>query len=239
MMLIHLIRVGEMMDNTDLQAQRLKNKFPFFVNEKDEHLCRLVKKSRLINVEAKQKVLTQGAICKDYLLVTEGRVRVQFLTRSRSGRERVLYHVHSGEDCVLTTSCLFTDDGFPVEGIAETEVSVIAIPATVFHETLKKSEAFQQFVFSALEKRLSEVISRMETLCTLSVEHQLAKVLLLMGRDSPVIKITHQELASEVGTAREVVSRCLKKFEKNRWVKLGRKKIQLRDRLGLQALLSE
>lgn len=225
------------MDNADVRDQSLKNNFPFLEGEKDEHIRHLMEKSKLMNVPAKQKILFHGAICNDYLLVAEGRMRVQFMTKS--GREVVLYHVNAGEDCVLTTSCLFGGNGFPAEGITETEVSVIAIPAAVFHQTLQDSVVFREFVFSTFGKRLTEVISRIEILCTSSIEHQLAKALLFLVDESLIIKITHQELASEVGTVREVVSRHLKKFEKNQWIKLGRGSIKLLNQSGLQALLSK
>lgn len=224
------------MNDSLLRDEAWNRCFPSFI-ESDERIKQLVEKSRLIKVGAKQKILIPGTHCKDYLLVVEGSLRVQFLTRS--GREVVLYHVNPGEDCVLTTSCLFGDDGFPAEGITETEMTVIAVPAAVFQEVLQESVEFRQFVFSTFGKRLSEVISRMEILCTASIEHQLAKALLFLGKDNSTIKITHQELASEVGTVREVVSRHLKRFEVNQWIKLGRGNIKLIDHSGLQNLLSK
>ena len=225
------------MDNSALRDQAFNKMFPFLVDEKDGCLDNLLEKSQLISLDAKQKVLMQGSLCKDYLLVVEGSMRVQFLTRS--GREVVLYHVNSGEDCVLTTSCLFANDGFPAEGITETEMSVIAIPAEVFHQTLQDSAVFRQFVFSTFGKRLTEVISRMEILCTASIEHQLAKALLFLGKENSTINMTHQELASEVGTVREVVSRHLKKFEKSEWIQLSRGCIRLIDTTGLQAIITK
>lgn len=214
-----------------------KHRFPSLLDSEDKHISDLIAQSRLIQVNARQKILLPGAQCKDYLLVAEGRLRVQFVTKS--GREVVLYHVNPGDDCVLTTSCLFGDDGFPAEGITETEVTVIAIPAAIFHQTLQNSVNFRQFVFSTFGKRLTDVISRMEVLCSSSIEYQLVKALLFLGKEDPNIKITHQELASEVGTVREVVSRHLKKFESREWIRLGRGKIELVDNVGLQSLLEK
>lgn len=209
--------------------------FTSLVESGDQPINEMIQKSRLLAVESKQKILFPGSACTDYLLVAEGRLRVQFVTKS--GREVVLYHVNPGDDCVLTTSCLFGDDGFPAEGITETEVTVIAIPAKVFHQTLEESVIFRQFVFSTFGKRLTDVISRMEILCSSTIEHQLVKVLLFLSKNNAHIKITHQELASEVGSVREVISRQLKKFENKQWIRLGRGNIEVLDEAGLRSVL--
>jgi len=210
--------------------------FTSLVESGDKSINEMIHKSRLLAVESKQKILFPGSVCSDYLLMAEGRLRVQFVTKS--GREVVLYHVNPGDDCVLTTSCLFGDDGFPAEGITETDVTVIAIPAKVFHQTLQESVIFRQFVFSTFGKRLTDVISRMEILCSSSIEDQLVKVLLFLSKNNAHIKITHQELASEVGSVREVISRQLKKFENKQWIRLGRGNIEVLDEAGLRSVLA-
>lgn len=215
--------------------QAWQQRFASLVDCGDNAIVELIQKSRLLEVESKQKILFPGSACNDYLLVAEGRLRVQFVTKS--GREVVLYHVNPGDDCVLTTSCLFGDDGYPAEGITETDVTVIAIPAKVFHQTLQQSVIFRQFVFSTFGKRLTDVISRMEILCSSSIEYQLVKALLFLSKNEANIKITHQELASEVGSVREVISRQLKKFENKQWIRLGRGNIEVLDEAGLRSVL--
>jgi len=223
------------MSNSANRRHIWKQHFPVLFDSDDVYIKQLIEASKLINVAAKQRVIMPGSHCKDYLLVAEGRMRVQFLTKP--GREVVLYHLNPGDDCVLTTSCLFADEGFPAEGVTETDVTVIAISASIFHETLQKSVIFRQFVFSTFSRRLTDVISRMETLCSASIEQQLANVLLLLSKEYPVINITHQELASEIGTVREVVSRHLKKFENKQWIRMSRGKIELVDKAKLQKLI--
>ena len=223
------------MDKATELEQLWKSSFPSLVDG-DSGIIALIQKSRLLKIEAQQKILSPGSTCKDYLLVAEGSLRVQFYTRS--GRKVVLYHVKPGEDCVLTTSCIFSHDCFPAEGVTETEMSVIAIPTSDFHQTLQHSIEFRTFVFSTFGKRLAEVIARMEILCSSNIEQQLAKILLVLGKVQPHIEITHQELASEVGSVREVISRQLKKFENQYWIKLGRGKIEILDKAGLKQLIS-
>ena len=209
--------------------------FSELIGSDDTLIAELAKQSKIMTVKAKQRILFPGASCTDYLLMAEGRLRVQFMTQS--GREVLLYHVNPGDDCVLTTSCLFSGDNFPVEGITETDITAIAIPAKIFHQTLEGSITFRKFVFSTFSKRLTDVIARMEFMCSSSIDCQLAQALLQLGEKNKHIAITHQELASEIGTVREVVSRHLKKFELNHWVQLGRGSIKLTNLNGLKELI--
>ncbi len=222
--------------NSSTRCEQIwKHSFSSLFNCDDERVRQLSKQSKAISVAAKQRILVPGDSCHEYLLVAEGRLRIQFMTKS--GREVVLYHVNPGDDCVLTTSCLFSGDNFPVEGITETDAILIAIPAKIFHETLESSLIFRKFVFSTFSKRLTDVIARMEMMCSSSIDYQLAKTLLQLGKKNLIISITHQELASEIGTVREVVSRHLKRFEVNHWIQLKRGNIELIQPKGLQNLL--
>lgn len=219
-----------------LSTQHLwQQKFPSLYNSGNIHIDHLITASKLITFAAKQRIIMPGSQCSDYLLVAEGCMRVQLLTKA--GREVLLYHLNPGDDCVLTTSCLFANEAFPAEAITETNMKIIAISANVFHETLQMSDIFRRFVFSTFSRRLSDVISRMELLCSTSIEHQLISVLLSLGKNNPHIVITHQELASEIGTVREVVSRQLKKLENKQLIALGRGKIELLNIETLKALL--
>ena len=210
--------------------------FPSLATDEDEFLKTLLDSSRLVHVKAKQKVFVPGASCQHYLLLVEGHLRVQILTDS--GRQVVLYHVNPGEDCVLTTSCLFANECYPAEGITDTDITVISIPADKFHFVIERSIKFRQFVFSTFSKRLTDVISRMELSYTCSIEKQLAQKLLKLGRNKRVIQMTHQELAREIGSVREVVSRQLKKFEKKQWIKMRRGEIELIDNSGFKQLIA-
>lgn len=176
----------------------------------------------VVNIPAKQQVFYPGKICENYLLILSGSVKAQIL--SEDGREILLYHVQSGDSCVLTTSCLLGDNNYPAEGYTETEVSAFAIPAHIFHRCLEQSTFFREFVFRNFSKRLADVIKRMENISFGSIEQRLAKALLTNGEKH--LRKTHHELAQELGSAREVVSRHLKRFESYGWLTLSRGSIQ-------------
>jgi CRP/FNR family transcriptional regulator len=165
--------------------------------------------------------------------VLAGTVRVQILTPS--GREVLLYRVSPGHACILTTSCLLGANDYPAFGITETQVSALAIPAGDFHQAIGQSAFFRAFVFSGFADRLSGVIVRMEELLEGDIDRMLAKALLDSARDGKV-DMTHQDLAVAIGSAREVVSRHLKRLEIRQWVKLSRGSLQLINYEALETL---
>ena len=199
--------------------------FPQLAECADPPVAAMLAQAATVTFPAKQRVLLPGSDCENYLLVVAGSLRVQVLTDT--GREVTLYHVNAGDSCVLTTSCLLSGEHFPAEGITETEVTVFCVPANRFQQTLDQSPLFRRFVFRKFSDRLSEVIARMEQVCSISIDRRLADILNRKAPSGASIATTHQELAAELGTAREVVSRHLKQFESNGWVVLGRGSIRI------------
>lgn len=199
-----------------------KSHFPEFVGTTDKVIKQLMDAAIVVNLPARQQVFYPGKICENYLLILSGSVKAQII--SPDGREILLYHVCSGDSCVLTTSCLLGDNNYPAEGYTETEVSAFAIPAHIFHRCLEQSTFFREFVFRNFSQRLSDVIKRMESISFGSIDQKLASALLANGETT--LRKTHNELALELGSAREVVSRHLKRFESYGWLTLSRGSIQ-------------
>jgi CRP/FNR family transcriptional regulator len=160
-----------------------------------------------IVVPAGECVFAQGQRAENYLVVTEGSVKV--FARSSEGREVILYRVKAGEMCTLTTSCMLGRTKYPAEAVTETEVRAKIIDAAGFERALDESGPFRQFVFRSLGERLAEIMQRMEQLVLESVHLRLVRCLLSRADASGVAIATHEQLALEVGTAREVVSRHL------------------------------
>jgi CRP/FNR family transcriptional regulator len=207
--------------------------FPAFSSSPDQALAGLMKAANLLDLPAGQTIFQPGGSCGNYLLVLAGTVRVQILTPS--GREVLLYRVNPGNACILTTSCLLGANDYPAFGITETQVSALAIPAGDFHQAIGQSAFFRAFVFSGFADRLSGVIVRMEELLEGDIDRMLAKALLDSARDGKV-DMTHQDLAVAIGSAREVVSRHLKRLESRQWVKLSRGSLQLINYESLETL---
>jgi len=208
--------------------------FPQFMDSADSTTQLLMESSTLITAPANHQLFNPGSRCENYLLLLEGQIKIQLM--SDNGREVLLYQVNSGDSCVLTTSCLISGDNYPAEGIAETDITAFSIPAQAFHRGIEQSQFFREFVFKNFSVRLAKLITRMESVVFGSIDQRLAKMLLDTGKLK--IEKTHQELAYELGTAREVVSRHLKYFEKQGWVGLTRGTVEIIDRLAIAQLLS-
>lgn len=184
-----------------------------------------IKQAQKTTVPANTTIFRQGDACKNYLLVLSGSVKV--FSRAENGREVILYHVREGESCTLTTACLFAENSYPAEGVTETEVTALMLSLDIFNRGLSESESFRKIIFDQYAKRLGDVIALVENLSFGHIDIRLARLLLQLASDSNDIKITHQNLAVELGTAREVVSRQLKAFEKKQLISLQRGSIQL------------
>jgi CRP/FNR family transcriptional regulator len=162
------------------------------------------------------------------LLLLSGTVRVQ--KQSESGREIVLYRVNAGDSCVMTSACLLTyDGGINAEGIAETDIEAVAIPRTEFDNLIATSSEFRNFVFSAYSKRIADLFFIIDEIAFKRLDIRLAQRLLDMPAKGNVLKITHQRLAAELGTAREVVTRQLQEFQRRGWIALSRGAISVTD----------
>lgn len=201
----------------------------------DPAILEMLDRALVTELAADQPVFHRGETCRRYLLVLEGRVKVAIT--SRSGREIVLYHVEPGESCVLTTSCLLGGDAYPAEGVTETPVSALLIDKTVFDQAMHASPGFREFVFANLGKRFSAVIERIEQVSFSGVDARLADFLLHQPNPGRIL-ITHQELATDIGSAREVVSRHLKTFERNGWISKGRGSITVLKPAPLRDLIN-
>ncbi len=184
--------------------------------------------------EAKKMVLPSDTTvfrdkdpCRNYLLVVKGSVRVQKV--SESGKEIVLYRVGAGQSCILTTSCLLADDNYLAEAITETDVEAVAIPAARFHDALAHSAPFRHFVFRAYGRRIANLMALVEALAFERTDTRLARCLLDKGAGKGEIAVTHHQLAADLGSAREVISRLLKDFEHHGWIRMHRGRIEILD----------
>lgn len=206
--------------------------FPEFIASHDAAINSLMASARLLHLPAGKQVFYPGCLCENYLLMLEGRIKTQLI--SDSGREILLYHVCSGDSCVLTTSCLLGGNCYPAEGITESEVLAFSISGLAFHHCLEQSAFFRKFVFKNFANRLAAVINRMEDVVFGAIDVRLVK--LLLSYNQTTLSITHHELAAELGTAREVVSRHLKYFEKQGWLLLNRGVIEIANVNALKQL---
>ena len=214
-------------------VERLRQLYPG-ISAMDETLDgRLFENAQTVNVPAGDVAFRKGDACSNFILVLEGCVRVQL--SSEGGREVTLYRVRPGDTCALTTSCLVGKEDYPAEAVVEEDVTALMIPDQEFRQALLDSEVFRLFVFRGFSGRLCAIVSRMEAVTLKTIDERLVEQL-LKGDSDLLSNITHQVLATEIGTAREVVSRKLRRFEADGLIRSSRGRIEILNRDKLTAL---
>lgn len=188
----------------------------------------------LVRLEAGERAFRAGDACANYLLVTAGSVRIQMI--AESGREIVLYRVRPGDSCVLTTSCLFGHETYSAEGICETSVTAVAIPEPVFRTLLGASESFRDLILADYARRVGDILLMLDSAASHGLAERLAGLILDRADAAGRIAATHQDLAAELGTAREVVSRHLKDLERRGILELSRGAVTIVDRSALSRM---
>lgn len=194
----------------------------------------ILQRAHTMTWPANTTLFRQGDACQNYILLQQGSVKV--FTRAENGREIVLYRVGSGESCTLTTISLFTNNKYPAEGVTETEVTALAISKEDFNQGLAQSADFRRMVFDGYSQRLTDIITLVEEVSFGRIDSRLAKTLLQHAVGEMTIHLTHQDLAAEMGSAREVISRQLKEFERRGWLTLQRGSIELTNTRELESL---
>lgn len=186
---------------------------------------------QIMTAPAGTVMFSEGSECRGYVMLLEGTVRVQ--KTSEDGREIVLYRVEEGESCIMTTTCLISDEQYGAEGIAESDIAVAIVPPATFNQLLEKSSEFRRFVFEVYAKRMSMLMMLVDEVVFKKLDRRLAQM--LFDRKGEKFDITHQEIAQELGSVREVVSRQLKVFERQGLIRMSRGMIEIKDRAGLKA----
>ncbi|MEE2946071.1 MAG: Crp/Fnr family transcriptional regulator [Pseudomonadota bacterium] len=197
---------------------------------------KLMQVARIRRFKAGDQVFGPSNIPDNLFFLYEGRLRVS--QSSESGREIVLYRVDAGESCVLTTACMLAEEAYNAEGIAETDVVAIVLPKLAFDRLVAEEEAFRKFVFAAYSRRLIDLLRVVDDVAFGHMDVRLGQRLLEMAGTNKEIVATHQQLASELGTAREVVSRLLQDFQKRGFIALSRGRISLINKEALRAMSS-
>lgn len=209
------------------EAKRL---FPFLSELDDAALAR----AGLIvtRLPAGTAAFVEGEPCSHVAFVLDGTIRVY--KSNPDGRELTLYHVTAGDSCVLMWASVLANADYGAHATVAVDADVLLVPVGLFHDWMQRYEAVRNFVYEAFAKRLAAVMLLVDEILFRHVDQRLASLLLQQTSETtPVLERTHEQLALELGTAREVVSRILKSFEADGAVKLYRGRIEVTDRREL------
>jgi CRP/FNR family transcriptional regulator len=172
--------------------------------------------------------------CQGFVVVRSGSIKVSLT--AENGREIVLYRVRPGEVCLQTFGCLVKGNAYSAEGVAETDLEVEVIPAGEFQRRVADDLAFRQQLFGAVAARFADLERLVEDVALSSIAERLARALLRLAGAERQLDATHEALAVEIGSAREVVGRQLGVFARAGLITLTRGHIELIDHAGLAAL---
>ncbi|MBS1190371.1 MAG: cAMP-binding protein [Rhodocyclaceae bacterium] len=186
----------------------------------------------VLEVPAGAQLFAEGQACEGFPLLLSGSIKV--VKGTPSGREMLLYRVEPGGSCIITSSCLLGRTPYSARGVAETPLTLLILPAPLFAQLVAEHAAFRDFVFHLFSDRIAELMELVEEVAFARLDQRLAK--LLLARPGDVLNVTHQQLAEELGSVREIVSRLLKGFAAQGLVALGREQVTLLDRAGLKTV---
>ena len=194
----------------------------------------LQREGQHLEVPAGQMLFDVGSPCHTFLMLCLGSVRL--IRPGRSGQEILLYRLRPGESGILAVCCLLGHSDYPARGIVESNLSAYGIPQALFIELVEQSPAFRAFIFRFLATGLTQLLELIEAVAFQRMDQRLAALLLQKGAS---IWATHQSLADELGTAREVVSRTLEDFERQGILRLKRGHIHVQDMAALERITQQ
>jgi len=192
--------------------------------------ARFTAEVQTMTVPAGAVLFDESQPCQGFPFVLSGGIRVAKL--AANGRELPLYRVLPGESCIITSSCLLGHTDYNARGTTESETALALLPRDLFDQLLAQAP-FRDFVFHLFSERIAELMQLVEEVAFRKLDQRLANLLLGKGRQ---LHTTHQQLADELGSVREMVSRLLKGFADQGLVRLGREQIEILDPAGLRKL---
>ncbi|QID17156.1 Crp/Fnr family transcriptional regulator [Nitrogeniibacter mangrovi] len=211
-------------------SEELADRYPVLAALSPEARTQLFERAQWISVPAGTVLFDDHQACEGFPFVLSGSIRV--IKASAQGRELPLYRVAPGETCVISSACLLGHEDYNARGITETDTVLALLPKGVF-DALLAEPAFRGFVFHLFSERIAELMQLIEEVAFHKLDQRLAALLLGKGR---LLHTTHQHLADELGSVREIVSRLLKGFAAQGLVRLSREQVEILDPAGLRRI---
>ena len=214
-----------------VSREQLLSLYPALSQLSPGDLAALLRPEAAMHLPAGTRLFAEAQPCGGFPLVVAGSIKV--VKTAANGREMLLYRVEPGDSCIISSSCLLGHTPYTARGETETGVTLLVVPVQLFEKLLAENREFRGFVFHLFADRIAELMQLVEEVAFHRLDQRLARLLLARGDD---IQSTHQALADELGSVRDIVSRLLKGFAADGLVSLGREHIALLDRNGLQRL---
>ncbi len=207
-----------------LTPKEFARSFPAFQKVSAPFMREMLSSSGMQTIPAGAGIYREGDSCQAIAFVLSGEIRVYKI--GETGREITLYEIGPGETCILNASCILAHTSYPANAVAASDVDVLLVPSDVFRRLVTENETMRDFVFTLLSRRLSLVMELVEEVAFGRMDERLMEYLIEKSENN-ILETTHQKIANDLGTSREVVSRLLKDFERSGKLRLSRNSITL------------
>lgn len=217
---------------TTQQFERIVHVLPILERADQGLLHEFQQAATFMRIPKGHDVFIEGDQVDAIALMISGVVRVYKI--GETGREITLYRFGNGESCILTANAILSQKNFPAVATVEKEAEAVMIPADTFRNWVRRYDLWREFVFELLSQRLASVMAIVEEIAFRRMDARLIALLLERSLKSDMFHITHQEIAAELGSSREVISRILEDFSAQGMLVVSRGSIQILDRQALQ-----
>jgi len=215
------------------QFNRIALAMPILQHADASLINELRREAQFAKIPAGHDVFVEGDRVDDIALLISGVVRVYKI--GETGREITLYRFGLGESCILTANAILSQKSFPAIATVEEDAEAVMIPAAVFRDWVKRHDLWRKFVFELLSERLSTVMAIVDEVVFQRMDRRVALLLLNQARVQNPLRITHQEIAAELGSSREVISRILEDFSRDALIDSRRGTIEILDFESLES----
>jgi len=216
----------------EFQFSRLAQSLPLLQNADAALVREFQQAATFARIPAGQDVFLEGDRVEGIALLISGVVRVYKI--GGTGREITLYRFGLGQSCILSANAILNQNTFPAIATVEQDAEAVIIPSATFRDWVRRYDLWREFVFDLLSQRLSSLMTIVDEVAFQRMDARLASFLRTRSRVQNPMRITHQEIASELGTSREVISRLLEDLSASGLVRSARGEIEVLDEAGLE-----
>lgn len=216
------------------QYERIAQTLPFLRRAEPQARRDFLDNAYLARIPAGHDVFVEGDQAEAIALLLSGVVRVYKI--GENGREITLYRFGNGESCILTANVILSRQTFPAIATVERDAEAVMIPAGAFRQWIGRYDLWRDFIFGLLSQRLASVIATIDEVAFRRMDVRVAAFLLARSQDGGQVHITHQQIAAELGSSREVISRLLESLEDGGLIRRSRGVIEVLDVKGLATL---
>lgn len=211
----------------DSQFNRIAKSLPILQQVDDSFAREFQQAAFFAHIPAGRDVFLEGDHVEAIALLISGVVRVYKI--GETGREITLYRFGNGSSCILTANAILSQKTFPAIATVEQDAEAVMIPADTFRDWVRRSDVWREFVFELLSERLSTVMAIVDEVAFRRMDRRVASLLLIRAKTQNPLRITHQEIAAELGSSREVISRLLEDLVSEGSIRLGRGMVEILD----------